>query len=263
MSIPETEHLHLLKPTTSDSALVGQINSNMDILDAKYVLMMPKDIASISRSGTTFTVTRQDGTTFTFNQQDTTYSEATTSAAGLMSASDKTKLNGIQAGAQVNPGNATTSAAGLMSAADKTKLNGIASGATANVVSNSLSDSSTTNALSAAKGKELNEKKSGLAQTDWGTSLSVPNGFALVMIDQHIQLQVWCSSTQGIDMTSQAYDPDMNKLVFRKYRSNTNELGFSPYYDQGQQPSNTYVINRSGQTFTITSTNNHSFKAFY
>ena len=33
---------------------------------------------------------------------DTTYSEATTSAAGLMSASDKTKLNGIATGAEVN-----------------------------------------------------------------------------------------------------------------------------------------------------------------
>ena len=33
---------------------------------------------------------------------DTTYSTATTSAAGLMSAADKTKLNGIAAGAEVN-----------------------------------------------------------------------------------------------------------------------------------------------------------------
>lgn len=40
---------------------------------------------------------------------------ATTSAAGLMSATDKTKLDGLGAAA-------TTSAAGLMSAADKTKL---------------------------------------------------------------------------------------------------------------------------------------------
>lgn len=33
---------------------------------------------------------------------DTTYSEATTSAAGLMSAADKSKLNGVETGAQVN-----------------------------------------------------------------------------------------------------------------------------------------------------------------
>jgi hypothetical protein len=46
-----------------------------------------------------------------------------------MSAADKTKLNGIAAGAQVNPGNATQNAAGLMSAADKTKLDGMTAGA--------------------------------------------------------------------------------------------------------------------------------------
>ena len=34
---------------------------------------------------------------------NTTYSDATTSAHGLMSADDKTKLNGIESGAQVNP----------------------------------------------------------------------------------------------------------------------------------------------------------------
>lgn len=58
--------------------------------------------------------------------------EATTLAPGLMSASDKSKLNGVEAGAQPNPGVATTSANGLMSSADKTKLNGISAGATAN-----------------------------------------------------------------------------------------------------------------------------------
>ena len=52
-------------------------------------------IKNITRSGTTFTATRNNDSTFTFTQQDnnTTYSNATTSAAGLMSASDKTKLN--------------------------------------------------------------------------------------------------------------------------------------------------------------------------
>jgi hypothetical protein len=85
-------------------------------------------------------------------------SAATTSAAGLLSASDKTKLDGIASGAAAlgsasgaalgtaaagtaataarsdhvhpSPSNATTTAAGLMSAADKTKLNGLSSIAT-------------------------------------------------------------------------------------------------------------------------------------
>lgn len=85
---------------------------------------------------------------------DHTHSAATTGAAGFMSASDKSKLDGIAAGAQVNVATdlSYTAAtrllasstgtdvtlplvgtdAGLMSAADKTKLDGIATGATAN-----------------------------------------------------------------------------------------------------------------------------------
>lgn len=50
-------------------------------------------------SSTTITYTKVDGTTGTFITKDTTYSEATTSDAGLMSAADKTKLNGIATGA--------------------------------------------------------------------------------------------------------------------------------------------------------------------
>ena len=82
---------------------------------------------------------------------DVSITAATTSDAGSMSAADKTKLDGIAAGAQVNvnptqtytagtrtltlsPGDdttvlpvATTTAAGLMSAADKTTLDNISS----------------------------------------------------------------------------------------------------------------------------------------
>jgi len=42
---------------------------------------------------------------------------------------EKSKLSGIEAGAQVNPSVATTSADGLMSSADKAKLDGIEAGA--------------------------------------------------------------------------------------------------------------------------------------
>jgi len=90
-------------------------------------------------------------------------------AAGFMTGADKTKLDGIAAGAQVNvptdlslgtitatsiPLNsstgadvtlpsATTSLAGLQSAADKTKLGGIAAGATANADTDSLAEGAT------------------------------------------------------------------------------------------------------------------------
>jgi hypothetical protein len=93
-------------------------------------------------------------------------SAATTSAAGSMSSADKTKLDGIASGAQVNVATnlsqgtrttttvlldsstgtsatldiATTSLAGVMSSADKTKLDGIATGATAITNLDSLTD---------------------------------------------------------------------------------------------------------------------------
>lgn len=56
-----------------------------------------KAIKSITRSGTTFTATALDGTTFTFTQQDnnTTYGVATQKTNGLMSSSDKTKLDSL------------------------------------------------------------------------------------------------------------------------------------------------------------------------
>jgi hypothetical protein len=85
---------------------------------------------------------------------DTTYSNATTSVSGLMASSDKSKLDGIAANAQVNVDTnlsyttaattgtvnsstgtnatipaATTTLAGLLTGVDKTKLDGIASGA--------------------------------------------------------------------------------------------------------------------------------------
>ncbi len=58
-------------------------------------------IKGLSVSGKTITYTKGDGTTGTITTQDTntTYSAATQSAAGLMSAADKTKLDGIATGA--------------------------------------------------------------------------------------------------------------------------------------------------------------------
>lgn len=110
---------------------------------------------------TTYTVAKSVPSNAKFT--DTTYSNATTSAAGLMSSADKTKLDGIAAGANAYSlptasastkggikvganlsmngdvlsatnttySTATQSANGLMSANDKKKLDGIASGATA------------------------------------------------------------------------------------------------------------------------------------
>ena len=102
----------------------------------------------ITGTGDSRTITSSTGT-------NVTIPIATTTTAGLMAFGDKSKLNGIETGAQVNvatnlgytastrvltssTGNnvtlpqVTTSADGLMIAADKSKLNGIANNATAN-----------------------------------------------------------------------------------------------------------------------------------
>ena len=56
-------------------------------------------IKELSISGKTITYTKGDKTTGTLTTQDTTYSAATQSSPGLMSAADKTKLDGIAANA--------------------------------------------------------------------------------------------------------------------------------------------------------------------
>ena len=60
-----------------------------------------KIITGLSIKGRTITYTNSDGTTGTLTTQDTntTYSVATTSTNGLMSSTDKTKVDGIAAGA--------------------------------------------------------------------------------------------------------------------------------------------------------------------
>lgn len=59
-------------------------------------------VSDISRDDTTFTVTKADGTTFEFTQKDTTYDVATIASSGLMSATDKVKLDSVESGAQPN-----------------------------------------------------------------------------------------------------------------------------------------------------------------
>jgi len=100
-------------------------------------------VTNITRSGTTFTATRADGTTFTFTQQDNnTWNANAVNTAGYVAAPTSSngnkvwKTDGTGAPAwrdEKSYSNATTSVAGLMSSDDKTKLNGIASGAEVNL----------------------------------------------------------------------------------------------------------------------------------
>jgi nitrite reductase/ring-hydroxylating ferredoxin subunit len=115
------------------------------------------NIAEGTRTTTTVPITSSTGS-------NATLSAATTTLAGVMTSADKTKLDGIAAGAQVNVATnltystatttgtvnsstgtnatipaATTALAGLMSSADKTKLDGIAAGAQATSIVNGTS----------------------------------------------------------------------------------------------------------------------------
>ena len=121
------------------------------------------------------------------------HAPATSTSHGFMSSSDKTKLDGISNNAtetyvtdglsstsatialSANQGrllkgmidgkapsihahtNATTSSAGFMSTDDKSKLDGIAANANRTLITDSLTSTSTTSALSANQGKVLND----------------------------------------------------------------------------------------------------------
>ena len=85
-----------------------------------------------------------------------TYDEATTSTAGLMSASDKTKLDGVDTGANktvVDTALSSTSTNPVQNKVINTALSNKADSAIDN-----LTSTSTTNALSANQGKVLNDK---------------------------------------------------------------------------------------------------------
>lgn len=102
-------------------------------------------------------VTKEDITSLGIPEKDTTYADATASKSGLMSATDKVKLDGVdsaissavsseaslreaadeelqasidsKADSTHTHANATTDASGFMSASDKTKLDGVANNA--------------------------------------------------------------------------------------------------------------------------------------
>lgn len=81
------------------SSLVGDTAVSDQIATAKNDC-----ITGLSVSGKVITYTKGNGDTGTITTQDTntTYSVATTSANGLMSSGDKSKLDGVASGAEVN-----------------------------------------------------------------------------------------------------------------------------------------------------------------
>lgn len=85
--------------------------------------------STLEVSGKTVTLKSKSGATLsTITTQDTTYSAATTSANGLMSSGDKTKLNGVATGATKNSitsATATLTVAGWSSKKQTVSVTGV------------------------------------------------------------------------------------------------------------------------------------------
>ena len=95
---------------------------------------------------------------------------------------------------------ATQNTAGLMSASDKTKLDGIATGATAVSVVDNLNSDSTTSALSAAQGKALNSNRQDkLTITDNTSSTAIANN-AYIPTNRTVRNAIY----NGLDKSSGA-----------------------------------------------------------
>ena len=164
LGIPAQDTTYSAASTSAAGLMSASDKSKLDAITASAdAVSFSRSLSSGTKVGT-ITINGTGTDIYAPTNTDTTYSAATTSAAGLMSASDKSKLDGITSsadsvsfsqsltsGTQVGTitingtatklyaptntdttySNATTSAAGLMSASDKSKLDGIASGANA------------------------------------------------------------------------------------------------------------------------------------
>ena len=94
--------LPYISSPSADDKLDKDDTAKQAIADALGNDISKTYIKDLSANGTTITYTKGDGKTGTIKTQDTTYKNATVSASGLMSSTDKSKLDKIQSGAEVN-----------------------------------------------------------------------------------------------------------------------------------------------------------------
>lgn len=88
--------------TSGDVSKVGLTNNYNDLDNKPTIPTVSNATITIKQTGISDQTFTLNGSAKTITLVDTTYSEATTSTSGLMSAADKTKLNGIATGAEVN-----------------------------------------------------------------------------------------------------------------------------------------------------------------
>lgn len=194
--------------------------------------------------------------------------EVTTKAKGLMSASDKTKLDGIAAGANkiivdtvlsnssTNPvqnkviqsaldGKAGTTVAtqsvnGLLSSADKKKLDGIATGATKITVDTALSDTST----NPIQNKVINSALSGKA----GTSVATTSANGLMSAADKTKLNGIATGATKIivdtALSTTSTNPVQNKVVKTELDKKADKTALDNKFDK---TGGTLTGNLSGQ----------------
>lgn len=91
-----------VSPESINTAIADYLNTHdADIVTETVLFNALAGKQAVLTAGENITIADNNGN-LTISATDTTYSAATTSAAGLMSAADKSKLDGIAAGAQVN-----------------------------------------------------------------------------------------------------------------------------------------------------------------
>lgn len=113
---------------------------------------------TLSKSGSTITLTGSDGKTTSVTDSNTTYSTATTSANGLMSSTDKSKLDGIRASADAVTYTQSLTSGTKVGTININGTDTILYAPTATTINNTLTSTSTSQALSANQGKVLNDK---------------------------------------------------------------------------------------------------------
>ena len=89
------EGVYFQDNTTLDSIMSAQAGVVAKALGDKNGKDITSYVTNLTSEGTKVTFAKGDGSTGSFTTQDTTYAEASDSQAGLMSAADKAKLNGI------------------------------------------------------------------------------------------------------------------------------------------------------------------------
>lgn len=91
VTVSDDSHNHVVGNIDGLSTQLSGITGRLDTAESE----IDGSIKGLSVNGTTITYTKNNNTTGTITTKDTTYDEATTTEAGLMSAADKVKVNAM------------------------------------------------------------------------------------------------------------------------------------------------------------------------